>query len=230
MWSPPEALGGAGLRVAVIDSGVAPGHPHVGALACGISLVGDDRADTVDRLGHGTAVAAAIREKLPEATLVPVRVLDRTLATSARMLADAIVWAVEDGARLVNLSLGTRNAVHVPIFEAALSAALVRGALVVSAYDDGEVQWYPGSLAGVLGVVVDPSCPRFSLAVSASADGPVGASPWPRPIPGVAAERNLSGVSFAVANATGLIGRLLGARPELRTADEIRQVASGSTR
>jgi hypothetical protein len=39
------------------------------------------------------------------------------------------------------------------------------------------------------------------------------AAGYPRPIPGVPPERNLKGVSFAVANATGAIARLLGEKP-----------------
>ena len=59
----------SGIRVAVVDSGITAGHEHVGDVAAGVSLVAGS-ADTIDRLGHGTAVAAAIREKAPNAELV----------------------------------------------------------------------------------------------------------------------------------------------------------------
>ena len=52
---------------------------------------------------------------------------------------------------------------------------------------------------------------------------PLGAAPLPRPIPGVPAEANLTGVSFAVANATGLIARVLEGAPEIRTAAGVRE-------
>ena len=42
---------GAGVRIAIIDSGVAVGHPHVGGVSAGTSLVGDDVNDVADRLG-----------------------------------------------------------------------------------------------------------------------------------------------------------------------------------
>ncbi|MBC7896602.1 MAG: S8 family serine peptidase [Cytophagaceae bacterium] len=226
----PGAVDGAGLRIAIVDSGIAPGHPHVGSVEGGVSLVGENRDDTSDRLGHGTAVAAAVREKLPAATLVPIRVLDAQLATSARILAEAITWAVNDGARLINLSLGTTNAVHMPLFESALALARERGALVVSASGDGLVCWYPGSLPGVVGVTADADCPRFAIAVRQGALGPgLAASPWPRPIPGVVTERNLSGVSFAVANATGLLGRLLATRPDLQDAAAVLHAIQGAS-
>lgn len=200
---------GAGVRIAIIDSGVAAGHPHVGGVSGGTSLVGDDAGDVGDRLGHGTAVTAAIHERAPGAVLVPVRVLDRRLATSAGTLARAIEWAVEDGAQLVNLSLGTLNEDHVPLFRLALDAARARGAVVVSAREHEGALWYPGSLAGALGVVASPEVPRHGVALPVALGGAVHASPYPRPVEGVPVERNLSGVSFAVANATGLLALAL---------------------
>ena len=76
-------LRGRGVAGEVIDSGVKPEHPHVGAVAGGarINLAGGVSDDWVDRLGHGTAVFAAIQEKAPEADLFAVLVLDE--ATSA---------------------------------------------------------------------------------------------------------------------------------------------------
>ena len=201
---------GAGVRIAIIDSGVAVGHPHVGGVSGGTSLVGDDANDVADRLGHGTAVLAAIHERAPGAALVPVRVLDRRLATSARILARAIEWAVDDGAQLVNLSLGTLNAEHVPLFRASLDVAMERGVVVVSAREHEGARWYPGSMDGALGVVASMGAPRHGVGVSGTPSGRVvEASPYPRPVAGVPVERNLSGVSFAVANATGLLALAL---------------------
>ena len=93
--APLRDMTGAGIRIAVVDSGIAPGHPHVGAVSAGVALVGEDAADTADRMGHGTAVAAAIRDLAPDAELIPVRVLDRELATSARILSRAISQGID---------------------------------------------------------------------------------------------------------------------------------------
>ena len=62
---------GRGVRVAVIDSGVHAAHPHVQGVAGGIGIdaSGAMHDDYVDRLGHGTAVAAVIREKAPSAEI-----------------------------------------------------------------------------------------------------------------------------------------------------------------
>jgi len=209
---------GRGVRVAIIDSGIAPGHPHVGAVGAGVWIRADGiSSDARDRIGHGTAVAGAIREKAPAAELIPVRVFDRSLATNSAVLAEAIEWSAFTGARLINLSLGTRNLVHQLLLEDALRSAAARGCIVVAAAAWEGEPCLPGSLAGAVGVLAT-DCPRDTLLVPATLGGPVYASPFPRPIPGVPAEANLAGVSFAVANATGLIARLLEDAPEVRTA------------
>jgi hypothetical protein len=207
----PDAWGtGRGVRVAVIDSGIASGHPHVGAVSPGVWIRADGLSnDARDCIGHGTAVAAAIREKAPDAELIPVRVFDRTLTTTAAALADAILWAAGAGARLVNVSLGTRNPAHQGLLEAAIHAAQSQGAIVIAAAAWQGEPCLPGSLAGAIGVLGDADCPRATLQLGPALGGPLYASPFPRRIPGVPEQANLSGVSFAVANVTGLLAGLL---------------------
>lgn len=210
------------VRIGVVDTGIAFGHPHIGGDVHGVSLVGDDASDVADRVGHGTAVAAAILEMAPEAELWAVRVFEKGLATTARLLAAGIDAAVSNNCHLVNLSVGTSNVAHQPLFEHAVAEAIARGSLVVSAAGADGTSWLPGGLAGVVGVVADPQCPRERLRVTERGGHLlVVASPQPRPIDGVPAERNLSGVSFAVANATGLLGRALGHGVPLATASDV---------
>ena len=97
------------MRIAVIDSGIHAAHPHVGGVAGGVRIAADgtESADFVDMLGHGTAVAAVIREKAPEAELYAVKIFDRKLATDALTLAHAIRWCAAHRMRWINLSLGT---------------------------------------------------------------------------------------------------------------------------
>ena len=196
---------GKGIRIAVVDSGIALNHPHVGAVAAGMSFVGD-ADDTNDRIGHGTAVAAAIREKAPDAELVPVRVFDRELATDAATLAKAIVWAAENECRIVNLSLGTSNPEHESLMRETLDRT--RGTIVIGAFESDGTRWLPGSLEGAVGVLPDAEIDR-DVIVPDSASGVMRmrASIYPRPIPGVPKERNFHGVSFAVANMTGFMAR-----------------------
>jgi len=203
---------GAGVRVAVIDSGVHAPHPHIGNIEAGVALALDGRPDidTVDRLGHGTAVAAAIHEKAPGATILPVKVFDRELRATADALVAAITWAVEARVDLINLSLGTANPAHQGRLGEALVAAARAGVGLVAAAEQDGTRWLPGSLPLAIGVTVDWECPRAEAMVTATMEGAVrrlriAASGYPRPIPGVPPERNLKGISFAVANATGLL-------------------------
>jgi subtilisin family serine protease len=203
---------GRGVRVAIVDSGVHASHPHVGGIAGGVAIDGEglQHTDFVDRLGHGTAVTAAIREKAADAELFAVKVFDRALSTSIASLVDGIDWAAQHGMHIVNLSLGTPRREH----EAALAGAVERAArantLIVAARHDAGQSWLPGSLPGVLPVEVDWTLPRdrYRFAV---VDGVTVffASGFAREIPGVAPERNLHGISLAVANMTGLVARAI---------------------
>ena len=223
---------GRGVTVAVVDSGVASGHPHVGLVSRGVMLGAEDtkRTDYGDRIGHGTAVAAAILEKAPDVELIAVRVFERELATSAEVLARGISWSAEQGARLINLSLGTSNPAREPVLRAAVEHAASLNAIVVSARDLDGTLWLPGSLPGVVGVRLDWECARNAIFVDADDDGTIvlRASGYPRPIPGVARERNLSGISFAVANVTGFLARLVDGTGGGLNAEQIVRVLAAS--
>lgn len=205
---------GRGVRIAVIDSGVHAGHPHVGSVAGGIAIAedGTEQHEYLDRLGHGTAVTAAIKEKAPAAELFAVKVFDCVLSTSVATLVRAIDWASEAGMHLVNLSLGTAKIEHEPVLRGAVDRAASRGMLIVAARDDEGVRWLPGSLVSpaVIPVQLDWDCPRERYRViDVGGVNVYRASGFPRDIPGVPRERNLSGISFAVANVTGFIALAL---------------------
>lgn len=186
------------MRIAIIDSGIHPGHPHVGEIAGAVAITRDgENPDTIDRLGHGTAVAGAIREKAPDAELYAVKVFDCKLAANITVILRALAWCREHRMDIVNLSLGTENPAHRDGFLSVLGDDL----LIVSA-----AYVLPGSLPGVIGVASDPACPREAFRYDA---GVFHASPYPRPIPGVPVDRNLQGTSFAVANMTGFVARAL---------------------
>ena len=216
---------GRGVRIAVVDSGVHAAHPHVQGVAGGVAIApdGTEHDDYVDRLGHGTAVAAAIREKAPAAELFVVKIFDRTLSADADVLVKAIGWAARAGIRLVNLSLGTSRADREELLRAAIASAADAGVIVVAAGPDDGIRWLPGSLPGVVSVRVDWACPRDSYRPGPDDcdEQAFYASGYPRPIPGVSPELNLKGVSFAVANMTGFVARALEARPGARLADVI---------
>jgi subtilisin family serine protease len=135
-------------------------------------------------------------------------VFDRALSTQIATLVHAIDWAVAHGMHIANLSLGTSNAAHEPMLRAAVARAADAGLVIVSARDDQGVRWLPGSLPGVIPVQLDWSCPRDTFR-RVAVDGVLvfRASGYPRPIPGVPPDRNLHGISFAVANVTGFVAR-----------------------
>jgi subtilisin family serine protease len=201
---------GKGVRVAVIDSGVFGAHPHVGGVSGGVAIRPDGSVDDdyVDELGHGTAVTAAIREKAPGAEIIAIKVFERSLKTDIATLVRGIDEAAARGADVINLSLGTSKTQHRALLEDAVARARATGALVVAANDDGGVRWLPGCLDNVVSVRADWACDRHSYAVGFVEDRlMLSTAPYPREIPGVPRERNLNGVSFAVANATGFVAR-----------------------
>jgi len=121
--------------------------------------------------------------------------------------ARGITWAAEQGARVINLSLGTPNQGRREVLLAAVTHATKLGATIVSAIEVVRVPYLPGSLPGVIGVRPDRDMPRDEVIVEIAQRWR--ASGFPRPVLGVAPKRNLNGVSFAVANASGFLARLL---------------------
>lgn len=212
-----EQYSGRKIRIAVIDSGVHATHPHVGGVSGGFSIRADGSMsdDYVDRLGHGTAVTAAIREKAPDAEIFVIKVFWDSLTTDVATLVRAIDHAAAHGAMVINLSLGTATPRHRDDLAAAVARAGARAALVVAAVEDNGVRWLPGSLDDVVGVRLDWSCPREAYRVAReNGRAVIVASGYPRDIPDVPRERNVKGISFAVANACGFVARALEAGAE----------------
>lgn len=114
---------GAGVTVAVLDTGVDPNHPaFAGRLALGFDFVdfdADPREEGVAGVhagyGHGTHVTGLIALVAPDAKIMPVRVLDQDGVGNIWVLAEGLLYAVDpdgdpntnDGAAVINLSLGT---------------------------------------------------------------------------------------------------------------------------
>ena len=224
---------GRGIRVAVVDSGVHADHPHVGGIAEGVAVCDDGSLseDFLDRLGHGTAVAAAIREKAPDASIIAIRVFWQTLATGVSVLVRGIDEACARDAAVINLSLGTSNTAHTRSLAEVVDRANRSGALLVGALDEGGVQWLPGSLDGVIPVRLDWQCERDAYrVVDENGRRVIVASAYPRDIPNVPRERNLKGISFAVANASGFVARALEATPRAGAFEILETLESESHR
>lgn len=202
-------LDGRGVRVAVVDSGVNPRHPHIHSVAGGVTINSDgviESRDYLDLLGHGTAVTAAIQEKAPAATYFAVRIFQNSLRTSSLALLRAVEWSLENQAHVINLSLGTLNSARAEEFRTLAN----RCPALVAAQEANSAPCYPGCLTEVFGVALDETISRNQYGVKGRVYLAAG---YPRPAPGVPVERNLQGISFAVANMSGFIARALQQSP-----------------
>ena len=165
---------GAGVVVAVVDSGVDARNSHLaGAVVAGADLVGPgDGRDDAD--GHGTAVAGIVAARPVTgsgvvglalgATVLPVRVYDRRTGPDGvrtDRIAQGVRWAVAHGADIVNVSLSSAS--DDPELRAAVGAAVDAGVLVVASAgngDDARTDRYPAAYPGVLGVVATDAAGR----------------------------------------------------------------------
>jgi subtilisin family serine protease len=190
------------VRIGILDSGVCGTHSHVGKIVDGITITADGvAAGYEDNLGHGTAVASIIHHLNPDADLVAVKIFDGKLATSLGAVIRAIDWCLDHDIQIINLSLGTLNPEYRSAFENAVERTQAAGAVIVSALEMSGDPALPGSLAGVIGVVEGEEnqvCHRYGKPVYM-------APPYPRDIPGVPRERNVKGVSFAVARVSAKV-------------------------
>jgi len=186
-WPEPPTL--AGVRVAVIDSGVDGSHPELaGRIVGSRSFVGGSAL--TDQQGHGTFVAGLIAAQTnngagtagiaPPAQLLVAKVVRTNRSVSLDDEAAAIRWAVQSGARVINLSLGgVRDPLrpdrdtYSRVEAAAVRYAYTRGAVVVAAVGNGDQApsspWpyasYPAALPHVIGVSAlsqDGAVPAFS--------------------------------------------------------------------
>ena len=147
--------GSSKVVVAVLDTGVDSSHPDLrGSLVAGYDVVdGDTLPD--DLHGHGTAVAGIIGAQAglcPACSLMPIRILDAKGFGTTSTIAAGIVRAVNSGARVLNLSVGSTGTTET--MADGVRYALDRGAvLVAAAGNDGlDDAMYPAAYPGVISV------------------------------------------------------------------------------
>ena len=222
----------APVRIAMLDSGVFVGHPHIPRPVCGgITITPDGvSAGYEDTLGHGTAVCALTQTMAPDADVFSVKVFDRRLATSASVVVRAIDWCLEQRMDIVNLSLGTANPDHRSQFAVAAERVHAAGAVLVSAYEVNGTLMLPGSMPGVIGVVEEAECERGEVRMVHDGPPRVAACPYPLDIAGVPRERNLRGVSFSVAHVSARLACLRGKDAESPWVDLLRTASVAAAR
>ncbi|GAB2877276.1 type VII secretion-associated serine protease mycosin [Streptomyces mayteni] len=248
-----ESTRGDGITVAVLDTGVDADHPDlVGAVGDGVDLVGmgagpgdptwaahgTAMAGIIAGRGHGAGRGSGVIGVAPQATILPVRVLledddpQREEAREARAgaLAEGIRWAVDQGADVINLSLGddSESAHPDPEEDAAVRYALDKGAVVVASAGNGGERGdpvsYPAGYPGVIAVAAvdrtggpaEFSTRRWYATLSAPGKDVIVADPDGRYYAGW-------GTSAAAAFVSGSVALMLAANPELTPA-QVRRV------
>lgn len=148
---------GAGVKIAVLDTGVVQ-HADLPGLSKSIEIIPfpSDRSQTS---GHGTAVASLIAGNnfaapgvAPAVTLVSIRVGDELGSADSFALAAGILAAIDSGAHIINISMGTSE--DNPLIEEAVLLAHEKNVLIVAASGNsgGSDALYPAAYPSVISV------------------------------------------------------------------------------
>jgi len=222
---------GAGVRIAVIDSGVVP-HPDLPGLRSSVAITPFPQ-DLSKTYGHGTAVASLIAGSgalapgvAPAAELVSIRVGDESGKADSFALAAGIIAALDAKVQIMNISMGTTE--NNPLIEEAVLMARKEDVLIVAASGNSEQDeaCYPAAYPSVIsvgsvdarGMHLDFS--NFGSFLSLTAPGYSINAAWP-------GERyaKISGTSASAPIVTGAIAATMsngsGVRMRAREAAEI---------
>lgn len=217
---------GAGVRVAVIDSGIDASHPALSRLRLaddvavesdGVRLVPRDGAGE-DLYGHGTAVAGILARLAPAAEVGSFRVLDAGLAGRAEAVREGVRLAIERGYGILNCSFGSRgDARSVMQYKEWIDEAYLAGVHVVAACNnfDFSVREWPGHFPSVIAVNMARAGglslyrARGTLVEFAAAGERVEVA-WRG-----GGRKLVTGSSYAAAHVSALLARLLSVFPRL---------------
>ena len=234
MWSVTR---GAGITVAVIDSGSGP-HPDLDAnLDAGRTMFGSiDSVGVldIDNAGHGSHVAgiiAAVANNAiggsgvaPQSRILPIRVLDAQGSGDSKDVSKAVRFAVDSGTKVINLSLG--GATESTSLTAAIQYAVDRNVLVVAAAGNGAAdsppKWPAASDLALAVTAVD----RNNSVTSFDQRGDYIdlAAPGASILSTASNDYKIqSGTSMAAAFVTGAAALLFAAQPSI-TAAQVRDV------
>ncbi|MGW0315780.1 S8 family peptidase [Streptomyces flavidovirens] len=160
-----RASQGAGVTVAVLDSGVAADHPGLkGKVTTGPDFFADGLDPASPRWGkHGTAMASDVLEVAPQAKILSVRVIDDSeegedqRGEGLEPIADGIRYAVDHGADVISLSLGSDDFTSYSNYDAeAVGYAVSHGVTVVAGAgnsgDDSSNGAFPAGYASTIAV------------------------------------------------------------------------------
>ena len=216
---------GASNLVAVLDTGVQANHPDLsGRVVAGYDFVNGD-SNAADDNGHGTWVAGIIAAKSNDGygmagiswsdRILPVKIMNASGTGSTSHLTSGIVWAANQGAKVINMSVG--GFPYSQYVQDAVNYAWSKGAVLIGAAGNNnrEERFYPASYTNVVSVSATQANDEFSHwsswgpAVDVSAPGSsvlatnCTASICPHPDWG--SHVQVSGTSFATPNVAGVV-------------------------
>ena len=232
---------GKGVVVAVLDTGVSASHPDLaGRVLPGWNFV-QNNSDASDDDGHGTFVAGLIAASssqlgpigvAPDASILPVKILDSSGVGSTASFVAGIIYAVNSGARIINISAsGASDSVAL---NDALAYAEAHGVLVVasSGNDANEQAPYPAAVTTVLAVSATDhnnnltSFSSFGPYVDLAAPGVDVFSTW-WSVTGGNGYLTASGSSASAPLVSGVAAIVAGLRPDA-TAATLREIITES--
>ncbi len=214
---------GAGIRVAVLDSGVDGGHPALAGRIAGQFDVTEGRggvrceaAAPVDLIGHGTACAGIIAALAPEVEITSIRVFGAEARTTTETLAKALSFALDGGFDVINMSLGTTSAAGQARLSALADRAFYEGRIIVAAANNFGHVAYPANLSSVIGVGLESFPEAEAIRYSWGEPIEVGARGVYVEAPALGGGTQLfTGTSFACPHVSGIVARLAAAYPKL---------------
>lgn len=199
---------GKGITIAVLDSGVNMYHSHIGKELDGLAFrVNRDgwielHEDVRDYLGHGTAVTAVMRHMAPDADILVGKIFDEKLACYPSVLAEAVDWAVDKKAHIINLSLGMSQ--NYEVVKEACDNALEKGIAIVASYNEQNGLRWPANNPGVFGIRAG-EVPRSAWQQNGPYD--FSACGYPRELSEDTQVYNIHGHSFAAAHFSSWLAR-----------------------
>ncbi|MBV9953338.1 MAG: S8 family serine peptidase [Acidimicrobiia bacterium] len=218
---------GAGVKVAVIDSGIDADHPAVGGVDGAVIVEPDPDSEDgyrivdgphADLYGHGTACAAIIRSLAPDVELYSVRVLGERLTGKGWVFAAGLDWAVEAGIQVANLSLSTTNENHLSTFHELTDAAAFKQMMVVAAMSNEPKVSIPSEFSSVFSTAAIRTDDPYEIRYNRSGPAEWGARGVDMEVAWSGGSTIVAtGNSFAAPHITGLVARILSKRPHLTT-------------
>lgn len=153
------------IDIAIIDDGVYENFFDINPLKCKIEITPDlEVIQQVDyRKGehennipnHGTICASIIHKFAPDASLGSIKILNHKRRGVREQLIRAIEWCVEEGIKIINLSLGTIHYNDSHELRKTINSAAANGAIIVSASSNQLITTYPSCFSNVIGVKTD---------------------------------------------------------------------------